>query len=133
MKKYKKLIIFIFSIAFIHLIWVSAFAEDNAGSGDGSTGGAVEGKGFYRSGEWMYKVSIYVGNKDTAETNSSFYYNYVNIGGPVFVKPSSYRMPNGTIFAKSNKVNYLRGAQIESDSNPIIITENSPPIPITHV
>lgn len=128
----KKIIIFILSISMILSISIYSLAEDNAGTGDGSTGGAVEGKGFYRSGEWMYKASIYVGDKDTAETNSSFYHNYVNVGEPVFVKPSSYSIPNGTIFAKNNKVDYLRGAEIESNSNPIIITDNPPPIPITH-
>lgn len=104
MKKYQKLITSIFLIVFIPLIWLPTFAEDNAGGGDGDTGGAVKGKGFYRSGEWMYKASIYVGNKDTAETKSSFYHNYVNIGESVFIKPSSFSLPSGTWYMRENKV-----------------------------
>ena len=61
----------------------------------------------------MYKVSIYVGLKDTAETDSSFYYNYTNIGEPVFIKPTSFTLPTGTIFGKNNKVDYLRGSEMK--------------------
>lgn len=131
MNRNKRIVLFLFLVILL-TISLTSLAEDNAGSGDGSTSGAVKGKGYYRSGEWMYKVSIYVGLKDTAETNSSFYHNYTNIGESVFVKPSSYTIPTGSIFAKNNKVDYLRGAGLESDSNPKIITDNPPPIPITH-
>lgn len=131
MNRNKRIVLFLCLIILL-TIPLTSLAEDNAGSGDGSTSGAVKGKGYYRSGEWMYKVSIYVGLKDTAETSSSFYHNYTNIGESVFVKPSSYTIPTGTIFAKNNKVDYLRGAGLESYSNPKIITDNPPPIPITH-
>lgn len=132
MNKHKKTIILFISITLFFSIVIPIFAEDNAGTGDGSSAGAVEGKGYYRSGEWMYKASIYVGTKDTAETGSSFYYNYANVGNPVFIKPSSFSLPSGVIFGKDNKVDYLSGAGLESISNPIIITDNPPPIPITH-
>ena len=75
MNKYKKVIALILIVILMIALSELTLAEDNAGSGDGDTRGAVKGKGFYRSGEWMYKASIYVGNKDTAETNSSFYHN----------------------------------------------------------
>lgn len=134
MNRIKRIIaLFLILILFLSIpIPILADGDDNAGTGDGSTGGAVKGKGFYRSGEWMYKVSIYVGIKDTAETDSSFYYNYTNIGEPVFIKPSSFTLPNGVIYGKNNKVNYLRGTGLESDPNPKIITDNPPPVPITH-
>ena len=106
--------------------------DDNAGTGDGDTGGKVEGKGFYRSGEWMYKVSLYVGLSDTAVTSTSFYFGYKNIGDPVYVKPSSFSLSSGTIFGKYNKVEYLRGKNLESDNNPKIVVDNPPAIPITN-
>lgn len=99
MNRIKRIIaLFLILILFLSIpIPILADGDDNAGTGDGSTGDAIKGKGFYRSGEWMYKVSIYVGLKDTAETDSSFYYNYTNIGEPVFIKPSSFSLPTGTI------------------------------------
>ncbi len=134
MNKYKNLTALTLIVIFIIALSGLTLAEDNAGSGDGNTGGAVKDKGFYRSGEWMYKVSIFAGNKDTAETDSSFNNNYINIGEPVFIKPSSFSIPNGTIFAKDNKVNYLRGSGVRyAYANAVsIITDNPPPIPITH-
>lgn len=128
----RKIIILFICVLMLFKIPSHILAEDNAGSGDGNTGGAVKGKGFYRSGEWMYKASIYVGNKDTAETNSSFYHNYINIGEPVFIKPSSFTLPSGTWYMRDDKVNYLRGGSLSPSYNPKIITDNSPPIPITH-
>ena len=112
-----------------------SFAEggdDNAGTGSGGTGSKVDGKGFYRSGEWMYKVSVYVGLSDTAITSTSFYYGYKNIGDPVFVKPSNFSLPNGVFFGKYNKVEYLRGKGLDVDPNPSVIVDNPPAIPITN-
>lgn len=131
MKKYRAIIAFVFLIAF-NFLALPTFAEDNAESGDGDTAGAVKDKGFYRSAEWMYKASIYVGLKDSVETNSSFYINYKAIGEPVFIKPSSYKLPSGTWYMKHNKVGYLRGAILTPNDSPKIITDNPPPIPITH-
>lgn len=132
MKIYKKIMIFILFILVNLSVSIPSLSEDNAGSGDGDTAGAVKDKGFYRSGEWMYKASIYVGLKDSAETNSSFYFNYKAVEELVFIKTSNFNLTGDVIFGKHNKVNYLRGAQLESLSNPKIITDNPPPIPITH-
>ncbi len=136
MNRIKRIIaLFLILILFLSIpIPILADGDDNVGTGDGSTGDAIKGKGFYRSGEWMYKVSIYVGLKDTAETDSSFYYNYTNIGEPVFIKPSSFSLPTGTIFGKNNKVDYLRGSEMKyAYANAVkIITDNPPPVPITH-
>jgi hypothetical protein len=131
-KKKLSAMIFITIVLLLIPIVTLSDGEDNAGSGVGGTGSGVDGKGFYRSGEWMYKVSVYIGLKDTANTNSSFYFDYTNIGNPVFVKPSSFALPNGVIFGKHSKVNYLRGSTLESVDNPKIITDKAPPIPITH-
>lgn len=134
MSRHKSILLFILSIIFILNISIFGLAEDNAGSGDGNTSGAVKDKGFYRGGEWMYKASIYVGLSDKEDTDSSFYFKYINIGEPVFIKPSNFNLPAGVIFGKENKVDYLRGSTISyAYSNSVkIITDNPPPIPITH-
>ena len=56
MKKILKILLIL--LLCITLLPFQSFADedgggdDNAGTGDGDTGGKVEGKGFYRSGEW---------------------------------------------------------------------------------
>lgn len=132
----KKLIISIsITLALILSMGFSVFADDNADSGDGEGEGMATGKGYYKSNEWMYKVSVYVGLKDTATTDNSLNFSYKKIGQPVFVKPSTFTVPNGTIFGKSNnKVDYLNGVNLSLSysGNVKIITDNPPPPPITH-
>jgi hypothetical protein len=130
-----KKIVFLTLIAFIFMFnsYYIVYAEDNAQAGDGHASGATTGKGYYRSAEWMYKVTIYVGLSDITTTSNSLNYGYEKIGNSVFVKPTTFTVPNGTIFCKNNKVDYLNGSSLQSNSNPKIITDNRvPPIPITH-
>ncbi|WP_129721363.1 hypothetical protein [Xylanivirga thermophila] len=131
MKKLKTILLLLLCIT---LLPISVFAEgnDNADSGGGGTKGAVKGKGFYRGGEWMYKVSVYVGLSDRANTHTSLS-GYKMIGSaPIFIKPSSFALPSGVIFGKHSKVDYLKGAGLESNDNPKIVTDNPPPPPITN-
>lgn len=135
MKKYKKIISIFLCFILLFSISISVFAngDDNAESGGGGTGSGIGGKGFYRSGEWMYKVSVYVGISDKVDTKTSLPYGYKMIGDtPIFVKPSSFSLPSGVIFGKYSKVNYIRGANLESNPNPKIVTDNPPPPPITN-
>lgn len=135
MKKFKKILSIFLFFTLLFSISISAFTDgsDNADTGSGSTGNKVDGKGFYRSGEWMYKVSVYVGLSDKVDTRTSLSSGYKMIGkSPIFVKPSNFVLPDGVIFGKSSKVNYIKGAGLESNPNPKIVTDNPPPPPITN-
>jgi hypothetical protein len=111
---------------------VAIYADDNATSGSGETGSAVSGKGFYRGSEYMYKVSVYVGLSDLVNTGNSLS-DYKMIGNsPVFVKPSTFTMPGNLIFGEHSKVCYLNGVSYTNATNPMVITDNPPPPPITN-
>lgn len=66
----KKRLISILLICIL-LVTANIYAEDNADSGNGNTNNALKGKGFYRSSEYMYKVSIYVGLSDNTDMNDN--------------------------------------------------------------
>ena len=51
MNKSKRILTVVLSLILLFTLLIPSLAEDNAGTGDGSTGGAVKGKGYYRSGE----------------------------------------------------------------------------------
>mgnify|MGYP000862965824 CR=1 FL=1 len=128
-----KRIILIALVSFL-LFTTPILAEDNVDTGSGSTGGATAGKGYYRSGEWLYKVTIYVGLSDKAETRTNIS-GYKRIGDPVCIKPTSFKMPSGVIFSKYNKEDYIGGkglSLVSSNSLALLEDKNCPPIPITH-
>jgi len=128
--KYVVVILLVFTML---MNTVTVFADDNADTGSGGTEDALAGKGFYRTSEYMYKVSIYVGLSDRANESDSLLSNWRRIGSqPLYVKPASFTLPAGTFFGSSSKVDYMNGASLSSNTNPLIITDNPPPIPITN-
>lgn len=130
----KKIFGFVFIFIFIFTITCTcSLADDNADTGSGIGEGMATGKGYYKSNEWMYKATVYVGLRDNATTDNSINFSYKKIGQPVFIKPSTFTIPDGTIFLRYNKVDYLNGLSLTSVSNPKIITDNPPPPPITHI
>jgi hypothetical protein len=70
MKSLKNIMI-VMLIGMIFLSSIAVYADDNADTGSGDTSNALDGKGFYRGSEYMYKVSIYVGLSDQADKNTS--------------------------------------------------------------
>ena len=55
-------------------------ADDNVTGGDGDTEGAAAGYGMYAPREHLWKVSLYVGKKDTANKSSSLVNDYYLVG-----------------------------------------------------
>lgn len=112
---------------------VNVYADDNADTGDGTTNDALKGKGFYRTNEYMYKVSVYVGNSDTSDEYGSLGANWIEVGNnPIYLKPSSFAMPENVIGSMGSKIDYLNGAAINPIEVNTYLTDNPPPIPITH-
>ncbi len=109
------------------------YAEDNADSGSGGTGSAENDKGHYNKAEYMYKVSVYVGKSDTVTKDASLSQDYYRIGNkPLYVKPSSFTEPKSMFTSPKNKVDYLGGAGVSSESNITVIPDNPPPPPIVN-
>lgn len=128
----KRIISVLFVICML-LSTVSAYADDNAGSGEGDTSDTLEGKGFCRSSEYMYKVSVYVGLSDTADESSDLMTDWREIGqNPLYVKPGSFTLPSGVLGGTGNKVDYLNGLAFSPVVINEFVTDSPPPIPITH-
>ena len=111
---------------------VCAFADgdDNATGGDGENHSAAEGYGWYSSYQYLYKVTIFVGKKDTVTKQSSLTNDFYRIG-TVIMRKSGWDIPSSTQFANGTKVDYYGGMQMGVDDNPFIITDaNCPRIPI---
>ncbi|MGV8154987.1 MAG: hypothetical protein ACLKAO_11925 [Alkaliphilus sp.] len=117
----------------LQLATLVVVADDNADTGEGDIHRAKDGKGFYRSSEYMYKVSVYVGLSDSADSSSNLYIDWQMIGDvPIYIKPASFTLPVNVIGSSKNKVDYVKGDFL----SPMIITSymlcNPPPIPITN-
>jgi hypothetical protein len=112
---------------------VTVYADDNADTGDGDTHDALEDKGFYRSSEYMYKVSLYVGLSDTADERGTLSSSWKQIGSnEVYIKPSSFSLPANTIGGNGSKIDYQNGLLLNAISISRVINDNPPLIPITH-
>ena len=132
MKRVNRVLAVLLIIAFM-MSGLTAFADDNADTGIGGAEDALIGKGFYRTNEYMYKVSVYVGLSDTADKNSHLGTDWRMMGSnPIYVKPSSFTRPSNAFYGSEGKVNYQKGGALTSDPSPKIVTSNPPPIPITH-
>ncbi len=109
---------------------IIVFADDNADTGSGDTNNAVKDKGYYRGSEYMYKVTVYVGLSDK---NSNLKSEWMMIGNkPIYIKPSNFTLSSKEFYGLQSKADYLNGSNLVANSNPIIITDNPPPIPITN-
>ena len=128
----KKLYIIIFLLIFAS---ITVFADDNADTGDGDTTGQnnIDKRGFYRISEYMYKVSVYVGLSDEVDMNSNIN-KFKMIGNdPLYVKPSTFTLPNNTLGSKGSKIDYRNGESLSDIIvNQNVITDSPPPIPITN-
>ncbi|MBN4069619.1 MAG: hypothetical protein COA82_12650 [Alkaliphilus sp.] len=92
-----------------------------------------EGKGFYRSSEYMYKVSVYVGLSDIVDSTSSLHANWRMIGErPLYIKPQSFALPANTIGSSKNKAEYIKGHFLSLIRIEDAVVEKPPPIPITN-
>lgn len=111
----------------------SAYADDNADTGEGDTNTALKGKGYYRGSEYMYKVSVYVGLSDKADKNTNLNTDWRMIGNdPIYVKPSSFTLPNNVIGSSGSKIDYQNGQTLSPINITDYITDTPPPIPITN-
>jgi hypothetical protein len=129
-----KKIILLMLIICIVFSTVIIFAEDNANSGNGNTNNALEGKGFYRGTEFMYKVSVYVGLSNEADMNDNINEFKMVGNNPVIVKPTSFSLPSNLVTSSHSKIDYSSGAHLNNvNFNSITYIEDSPPpIPITN-
>ncbi len=104
--------------------------DDNATGGDGSTHPATEGSAWYNSYQYLYKVTIYVGKKDTANKQSSLTNDFYRIG-TVIVKKTGWDVSSSIMFGNATKVDYYSGTPMTRLQNPYIISDdNCPRIPI---
>ncbi len=131
MKKIKKFLALILSIC---LVAQTIYADDNANSGSGDLENALKDKGFYRTNEYMYKVSVYVALADTVDENSHINTNFKMIGNfPIYIKPTSFNLPANLIGTKNNKIEYLNGGNISTvPLDQYLGDSRLPPIPITN-
>ena len=117
-------------VAMAFFLSVSVFAKDNADSGSDGSQKAVAG--YYRSRDWMYKVSVYVGKSNQAEL--SMLLDFHLVGQPIFLAPTSLNVPtNFNIYCSPyNKMQYFHNnlslSLLEKDD--IARHEDVPAIPI---
>lgn len=130
MRRGKNGIILVFMIM-MSLFSITVFAYDNADSGSGDTKRAVKDKAFYRKAEYMYKVSVYVGLLDTADTNSDLSNGWKMIGdNPLYIKPTNFSLASNALGSSGSKVSYLKDSSLKPIRISGGITDNPPPVPI---
>ncbi|SHN87918.1 hypothetical protein [Desulfitobacterium chlororespirans] len=107
-------------------------ADDNAEGGEGGVGGSEEGYAHYNSGEYMYKVSIYVGLSDQVKTSDSTLSRFKMIGNaPIYVRPSHFTPPvSGIMYGNGSKIDYQNGLALAPTSSPHRIAHNPPAPPV---
>ena len=127
----KSLIILLLAAIMLSAFSITAFAgDDNATGGDGNTHDAAEGYGWYNSYQYLYKVTLFVGKKDTANKQSSLTNDFYRIG-TVIVKKTGWNVSSSVKFGNATKVDYYSSTPMERLQNPYIISDaNCPPVPI---
>lgn len=112
---------------------ITAFADDNATGGDGTTHGASDGYGWYNTNEFMWKVTLFVGKSDQATKQSSLTNDFYRIGTVIMKRPGCTFNSN-CVFGNATKIDYYGGTTMSLISNPSVIVDdaNVPKIPITH-
>ena len=127
----KSMIFLLLAAMLLSAFSITAFAgDDNATGGDGNTHDAAEGYGWYNPYQYLYKVTLFVGKKDTANKQSSLTNDFYRIG-TVIVKKTGWSVSSSVKFGNATKVDYYGGTPMERMQNPYIISdENCPKIPI---
>lgn len=125
-------IIMLIIVSFL-LFSTSVFATDNADTGNGDSQSAVTAKAYYKSSEYMYKVSIYVGLSDLSNENSNIKTMWKQIGGaPIYIKPTQFTLSQSALGGVGNKIDYQNGKSLQPIKMTQYINDNPPPVPITN-
>ena len=104
--------------------------DDNATGGDGSTHPAAEGFGWYNSYQYLYKVTLFVGKRDTVTKQSSLTNDFYRVG-TVIVKKTGWSVDSSVMFGNGTKIDYYSGTPMSKLQSPYIISDdNCPRIPI---
>lgn len=111
---------------------ITAFADDNATGGDGSSHDAAKGYAWYNGYQYLWKVTVFVGKSDQASKQDNLMTDFHRIG-TVVMKKTGWSVPSGTKFGSGTKVDYYAGAAMTMDASPYIISDaNCPAIPIVN-
>jgi len=109
------------------------YADDNADTGEGDTQSASNDRGFYKSSEYMYKVSLYVGLTNEADEMDSLAAKWKQIGNnEVYIKPASFSLESNVTGSDGSKIDYQNGIPLSPMNITRVIDDNPPAIPITH-
>ncbi len=109
---------------------IASAKDDNATSGDGTTHDAAEGYGWYNEYQYLYKVTLFVGKRDTVHKQSSLVNDFYRVG-TVIVKKTGWNVSSAVLFGNATKVDYYSGTQMTRLQSPYIISDaNCPEIPI---
>lgn len=124
-------VILLLAVMLLSAFSITAFAgDDNATGGDGSTHPAAEGFGWYNSYQYLYKVTLFVGKRDTVTKQSSLTNDFYRVG-TVIVKKTGWSVDSSVMFGSGTKMDYYSGTPMTRLQNPYIISDaNCPKIPI---
>ena len=67
----KKTTAVILTLIMLFSLCVTMYADDNANTGDGTSGYAGSNMGWYSEGQYLWKVTLYVGKTDTVTKQSN--------------------------------------------------------------
>ena len=124
-------VIILLAVMLLSAFSIPAFAgDDNATGGDGSTHPAAEGFGWYNSYQYLYKVTLLVGKRDTVSKQSSLANDFYRVG-TVIVKKTGWSVSSSVVFGNGTKMDYYSGMPMTRLQSPYIISDaNCPKIPI---
>ena len=113
---------------------ITAFADeeddDNAMTGEGTTGQAAKGYAWYSGKHYLWKVTVFVGKSDQASKQDSLTDDFYCIG-TVVMKKTGWTVSSNTKFGSGTKVDYYDGESMSMDTSPYIIADkNCPAVPI---
>ena len=109
---------------------ITAFADDNATAGEGTTHSASDGYGWYNTNQFLWKVTLYVGKSDQATKQSNLTNDFYRIGTVILKRPG-WSVSSSCVFGNATKVDYYGGTSLSLVTNPYIMEESScPKVPI---
>ncbi|MDD4165369.1 MAG: CARDB domain-containing protein, partial [Eubacteriales bacterium] len=130
MKNKLKYLSFILAVVILFSAFpFNVMAEDNATSGSGSTGSAGKDMGYYSNGQFMWKVSLYVGNYDHLTTASSLDSFYLVGNQSVYIIPDTCTAWSSAKYGAYNKVQYLNGYGLSLSTNQTFYNAINCPVP----